>query len=151
MFNKKLIRDYLIIIVILFMYTLHTLYYKSGGSELMNVSLCKLDLMPDNGILPDDIPTEPHLSGWAISHFLLYAILAYRYDCYITLFVIGVFWELFESISGRYMKNNNIDIGENRNISGYSHYKHQWVIGTYSDIIWNTLGIVTGILLKHFI
>jgi hypothetical protein len=87
-------------------------------------------------------------SLWPFSHLILYTILAFFFpDCLITLFIIGVIWELIE-ISGdvaisKFSKKKNNTV-ENKNLE----YKGNWIQGNFKDIIFNTIGLALGFGLR---
>ena len=129
--------------------TLYTLYFYMGGDEFMNNSIGTIPGLPKSGIFASDPQSDAHVSGWSISHYLLYTALAYKYDCYVFLFLFGIVWEIFESSLGRLLSAYGIRLGTLDN--SQSHYSKQWFVGNYADIIWNTLGIMTGILIKTYL
>ena len=140
---KRIFRDAAIVAIIIVIYGI---YFHQGGYDFMSTSLCSLDFLPTEGIFESDPPVKSDFFLWSLSHYIFYAVLAYKYDNYILLFIIGVLWEVFESCLGKFLKNRQVDIGK---FKGLTHYSEQWVIGNYSDIIFNTLGIFTGIFLKN--
>ena len=85
-------------------------------------------------------------SLWPITHFIFYLILGYYYPQYIIVFMImGIFWELFEMCLGKiiscFIKDHpdNILVDKIKNIQ-YTTTR----LSSYSDIVFNTLGLITG-------
>lgn len=85
--------------------------------------------------------------GWAISHFVLFAILGYMYpQVQYMLFasVLGVLWEITEysvkdtSIFPSACVKNMI-----------SHNSRHWWYGRWQDVVMNTLGLLVGAYVKN--
>lgn len=80
-------------------------------------------------------------SIWPISHFILYFILGYHCPCYWKEFtLIGVGWEVFESIKGDDKDKHHVV-----NTTNGKQYANWWA-GSLSDIVANSLGLATGII-----
>jgi len=72
------------------------------------------------------------ITGWSISHFIVFAIAGYYgHKHIICLMLIGILWEIIEIILGYITKSNNTD-------------DSIWWYGSFSDIIVNFLGLMTG-------
>ena len=88
---------------------------------------------------------DNYLDGWAISHFILYFILAYIYPSeWIFILLCGILWEILEYIFSfpffNYdCKYNNTDVKYNN-----------WWYAQYEDIVMNILGISLALLIRHF-
>jgi len=82
---------------------------------------------------------------WALSHFILYFILAYNFPShFILLFSIGVFFEFFEYFVGT--TDNFLT-----KLSPVSSDVNQvWWAGRISDVIFNTFGIIIGIYFSPY-
>ena len=82
---------------------------------------------------------------WALSHFAMYLIIAYNFPShYLLLFLIGVGYELFEY----YIGTTNNALKQLGPVS--SDNDQSWWYGRYSDILFNTLGIITGAYLSPY-
>lgn len=67
---------------------------------------------------------------WALTHFIMYAILGFLFPDYIFLFfLVGVGYELFEQWAG----TAELDLGN-----------RSWWYGRVSDVFFNWAGLVTG-------
>jgi len=91
-------------------------------------------------------------SWWPISHFISFAILSYlwppKYS--IILFVYGVLWEIFEGImntmetkKGDVVKHQSTRNGSSNNVEYVT-----WWAASNKDILFNTIGIVLGRVIK---
>jgi len=86
-------------------------------------------------------------SMWPISHFILYLIWGFLCpECWIFFSIVGVLWELFETILGMNSKKTD-DIITRKNGVQYNNY---WS-GSLLDIIFNSLGLLVGISLNKLI
>ena len=94
-------------------------------------------------------PLDKYLDGWGISHFTFFAVLAYLYPSPTNLLFIwslGFVWEVIEySMKDRpfYLSKCNYKI-TSRDGSG-------WWYGRWQDIVMNTLGMATGVLIRCMI
>jgi len=82
-------------------------------------------------------------SYWPLSHFILYVIWGFLApECWLFFSIVGVIWEMVESIIGTNSKKND-DIGVNKNVQ-YTN----WWSGSITDLIFNSLGLLVGIALN---
>ena len=89
------------------------------------------------------------IDGWSVTHFAFHFILAVM-DSGIFLFAIigGILWELFEGYVGLYKPKIIMNIGFCKNKD--DKYKVWWY-GKYSDIVMNTLGFVSGVMVTKLL
>ncbi len=104
--------------------------------------LCFLNLqdLMIHPLLPE--PFENISDGWAISHILLFALLAYLFpNCLLLLFIIGVVWEGMEEAYGWIVRNTPFKhVSCHLNMSDRS----SWWFGRWHDIISNSIGLAIG-------
>lgn len=82
---------------------------------------------------------------WALLHFTMYLILAYNFPShYILLFLIGVGYEFFEYYVGT--TDNSFKYLGPMSTDG----NQSWWYGRFSDIVFNTLGIMSGMYLSPY-
>ena len=92
-------------------------------------------------------------SIWPISHFVLYVFLGYLAPKWWWLWIlVGVSWEIFEYICGllvRKLQSSDITatLGKKAEKMFMPQYGSEWVSGARSDIIFNIMGLVIGLLL----
>ncbi len=105
---------------------------------------------------------EQRYSWWPISHFILYALLAFLFpDCWLFLFAMGILWELIEYAVSlfAYRKLRDSETydasksrGENKQFDKSSvQYAKEWWAGNITDIYFNVAGIIVGLLLAKLI
>lgn len=83
------------------------------------------------------------ISGWGISHFIMYFIIGYLYpNCWIEATILGIIWELVECVLGKIFVNN-----DNKPDDSTRKYTLWWS-GTFEDIILNSAGLICGITLN---
>ncbi len=88
-------------------------------------------------------------STWPISHFVLYAIVAYVWpDKWKELFALGVAWEFTEGGFG-YLQTprDQSPRFKNTRMSDGSIEYEQWWSSSYKDVLFNSAGIAAGLLL----
>ena len=94
-------------------------------------------------------PWNRFLDGWSISHYLFYAILAYYFPSYwFYLFLLGAVWEGVEAIfydHPFYLSDCKYIIDTDANQRGSGRF---WY-GKWEDLIMNTLGIITGVIIAR--
>ena len=104
------------------------------SSDFLNKKIINIELF-----------NKPCCSWWPVSHFILYFILGFLYPDYQFEFImIGIGWELIEHVSSpisKLMRANN----ENLTDIEYT----SWVSGSFNDIIFNIIGLYTGIILNR--
>jgi hypothetical protein len=82
---------------------------------------------------------------WALTHFTLYLILGYNFPSYYLLFfLIGVGYEFFEYYVG--VSDNSFKYLGPMSSDG----TQSWWYGRVSDIIFNTLGLISGMSLSPY-
>lgn len=85
-------------------------------------------------------------SWWPISHFLLYAILGFFFpQCFFLLFLIGIGYELLEMILAKIFGSERQPLAE----ADHVEYSQNWWSGSLKDILFNVLGLVTGVALAY--
>ena len=81
---------------------------------------------------------DNYLNGWKFAHFLLYGILTYIYPKeWFFIFMIGVLWEFIEEFFSQLDLKYCFD----------KDYKYWY--SSYEDIIMNSLGISTALIIKN--
>lgn len=89
------------------------------------------------------------LDGWSATHYIFYGVLAYIFpNDLLLIFTIGVIWEMVEDRLGRFDGGMVGAIGMCQ-ISTDNKEKSNWWYGKYSDIVMNTLGLLTGYWLRR--
>ena len=87
------------------------------------------------------------LDGWGITHFLFYGILAFMYpDTKSLIFIasLGVIWEIIEII----FKDHPFYLSDCKYTIQTDKGGEGWWYGRWEDIVMNTLGMITGVMLK---
>lgn len=85
-------------------------------------------------------------SWWPISHFFLYAILGFFFpQCFFLLLIIGILYELFEMVLAKAFGTERQPIAD----AGQVEYSRNWWSGSMKDILFNVLGLVTGVALAY--
>ncbi len=90
------------------------------------------------------------LDGWSISHFIFFIIIGYRFpqkEYLILAFFLGVSWEIFEHMYGKYRPGwlggyGDCELKSDRESDG------NWWYGKWSDILMNLLGLYCGYKFK---
>jgi hypothetical protein len=91
-------------------------------------------------LLPE--PFSNISDGWAISHILLYTLLAFLFpSCLLPLFIVGVVWEILEEIYGWVVRNTSF-----KHVSCHTERSHMssWWFGRWHDIVSNSIGLGIG-------
>lgn len=96
-----------------------------------------------------DVPyLENCCSWWPISHFILFFILGYFFpECWWELIIFGVLWELFEVVMWLFMKRGRQSVRNTQ--SGTIEYSADWWAGSFKDVLMNSIGVLTGVLLRR--
>lgn len=88
------------------------------------------------------------LSGWPLSHFLLFAILGYLYpDSWIFMTIMGILWECIEHAINLIQpgrpehRPSALTQTEDDETTEYTH----WMAGRSQDILFNSAGLLVGI------
>ena len=101
---------------------------------------------------------KKYFSLWPISHLLIYILATLRFhklNQIILLFFLGIIWEIIETYGSgldRWFtsKKDYIDVKKiklSKNVK--MQYTTYWT-GTFSDIVFNTIGMIIGILIIKF-
>lgn len=91
-------------------------------------------------------PWDKFFDGWGLSHFAFFGLLAYMYpkpQYLVFIAIVGVLWEIIESIFHDhpfYLSKCNYKL-DTDNADG-------WWYGRWQDIVMNTTGMLTGLLLR---
>lgn len=87
-------------------------------------------------------PWNSFVDGWGITHFAFYMALAFFYPQHlITIFLLGVLWELLESFFKEhpfYISKCEYKLNTDREDNGRFWY------GRWQDIVMNSLGMAAG-------
>ncbi len=87
------------------------------------------------------------LDGWGISHFLFYGVLAFMYPDRKSLILIaslGVAWEIIEII----FKDHPFYLSDCK-YTLQTDKGEGWWYGRWEDIVMNSLGMLTGVMLRN--
>jgi len=93
-------------------------------------------------------PWDLFVDGWGISHFIFYGFLAYMFPkkkTLVIIFLLGVLWEIIESIFKDhpfYLSDCKYEVTTD---------KGGWWYGRWQDIVMNSLGMATGLFMRRFI
>lgn len=93
---------------------------------------------------------------WSLSHYVyyMYITLLFSYNKYysLILFSIGCSWELIEDIISYYIKNKPINKKHTRRFNNQldTVLYNNWWSGSINDIIVNSLGIMSGIIIHIY-
>ncbi len=79
---------------------------------------------------------NPRITGWSISHFLLYSIIGFVVPDFYWILLLGVVWEVFEYTIGVIVKNKN-------------YWTSGGISGQITDLIMNVLGFIVGGYLRN--
>lgn len=90
-------------------------------------------------------------SWWPITHYISFTILSFlNPNCGSVLFTAGVSWEIFE-VFMNYLHRGSIEKHQVMRCDTSVQYNKVWWAGSFKDIFFNTMGIITGKLLYFFI
>ena len=108
----------------------------------------------ESKILGDITGEKGVYSLWPVSHFILYMFLGYLAPSWWLLWIcLGILWELFEYGCGQIVKGLQSKGGKIANFGTKARkmivmqYEEEWVCGNKSDILFNIVGLVFGIML----
>lgn len=97
-------------------------------------------------VFQQKIFNESCCSWWPISHFILFFILGYLYpQCAVTILSMGIIWEGIE-ISASYFQRQQYQAIKTE--TGDVEYTGNWWAGGIKDILFNTAGFYTGVLVR---
>ena len=94
-------------------------------------------------------------SMWPISHFIAFALFGYIWPQYVwTLFILGIFWEIIEVIMNyleteKWMRGSLGRAHGRMRTGGKVEYSTWWE-ASEKDILFNGVGILCGMALRHF-
>jgi hypothetical protein len=90
---------------------------------------------------------KEEFSWWPISHFLLYLFLGiFAPSLWLLWFTLGIVWEICEALTGKLISKGRSRLGKM-----YRQYGAEWVCGKSSDIFFNSVGLLTGVLISSVI
>jgi hypothetical protein len=112
---------------------------------------CKITTYKDplTFTLIKDGPFGESIDGWSITHFCLFAILAYMYPSWkylLFIVVLGISWEIVESVFKDhpfYLSKCKYNITNDNGVG--------WWYGKYSDILVNSLGMACGLVIRNYV
>lgn len=143
---KKAITVYVVIFILIILYfgTLLSLYGYSDLAEkdILNKKITKKSFFGSNGV-----------SYWGFTHFIMYAILGYMLpNCFIPLTIVGILWELFETLMGRITMPEEIKKTRKNRVTGdYSPEYLNWWSGSVKDVVLNSMGFLVGYIIHKII
>ena len=89
-------------------------------------------------------PLDKFLDGWGVAHFCFFMTLGFMYPTHwLFITALGVFWEIVEVA----FKDHPFYLSKCSYNSDGS--KAAWWYGRWQDIVMNTTGLVTGILVRQ--
>lgn len=105
-----------------------------------NIKTNNFDILSKNYNFTNYKLLDNYLNGWELAHFILYGILTYIYPKeWFFIFMIGILWEFIEEFFSQ------LDLK-------YCFKKnYEYWYSRYEDIIMNSLGIGTALIIKKFI
>jgi len=140
-FNNNRIKILLILIPFV-IYIFINGYFKC---KVRNEFYIKYDIFCKNYNFTNIKILDNYLEGWALSHLVLYFLLAYFYPSeWLFLIIIGVAWEALEYILSFEYFNFDCELG------GDSEKYNTWWYAQYEDVIMNMIGIAGALLLLKF-
>lgn len=143
---KIAIKVYLIIFfsIIIYFSSLFVIYGydQLAEKDILNNKITTKSILGSNGI-----------SYWAFSHLIMYMILGYLLpNHFIILTIVGIVWELFETVVGYLTMPKDIKKEGKRKITGEENIEYMnWWSGSIKDIIFNTIGFLIGYTLNKTI
>lgn len=97
-----------------------------------------------------DLPGIGKVSGWPLTHFLLFFIMGILFpDCDVLIMSAGVLWEVWEECFGRFIAKDPRNTPSYMSKTGERpdvQYTRWWA-GSVKDIAWNAIGYYSGKLL----
>lgn len=83
-------------------------------------------------------------SWWPILHFIGFMFLGWYFpDCWLTLFIGGILWELLEVVMN-FLTKGTVIKQPMRITSKQVEYSEVWWAGSFKDILFNAAGILVG-------
>lgn len=139
---------FIFIVGLVVIYVLLITFLYGIEKNLINKNLSK---DPLNKILTGDILFIGSISGWRISHFITFFIAGFIFpECICLIFILGVVWEIVEHCYSSFVifMSKNYNLNEKNEILDGLYHKNCWD-GSIEDIIFNTLGIFSGVFLRE--
>lgn len=128
---------YFLLIIPIFIFIYGIIVFLLNRKKPGNVS--NNDIM-NNKVM--DIPAIGQISGWKISHYILFLIMGILFPhCDLIVITLGILWEVVEFIIGEILKHF---FGENQYVDPTKEYSKKWITGSWTDIIFNVAGFYTG-------
>lgn len=91
-----------------------------------------------------DVPVIGTFGGWSLSHVITFYIAGLLFpQQWVLIFILGVFWELLESLIGEIAFQVLGEVPESKK-SYKVMYTSRWINGNISDIWYNTIGLFLG-------
>jgi hypothetical protein len=88
-------------------------------------------------------------STWPFSHFIFYALIGYFFPhCWKIAIVVGVIWEVVETLLGAFSKQFFPD-GDAKIASVGAEYSINWWRGSGKDILFNIAGFSLGAVIRY--
>jgi multisubunit Na+/H+ antiporter MnhF subunit len=144
--NKPDLRNGLVVYVITFtLAAIVALYRAFTGKDFMDTVIFQSQLLYN-------ITGEfKCFSWWPISHFIMYIILGVvAPEYWILWFCTGIGWEILEAGVGKMMSAAGRD-NLLRSLNSQTQYGDNWVAGSLTDVVFNSVGLGIGVLLSRMI
>ena len=96
-----------------------------------------------------DIKSIGEIGGWSLSHVIFYYFIGLLFpDCMMIAMAVGVIYEIFEELIGATIPSNMVSITKSPDLQ----YQKGWIRGSISDVLYNFIGFVAGMLTtKYFL
>jgi hypothetical protein len=92
--------------------------------------------------------SETCCSSWKLLHFLLFLIVGFLYPQHWKLItILGIAWELYEVLMSKIMKRPYQISRKNNQLE----YQTNWWAGSFSDILFNSAGLLLGLQIRKMI
>lgn len=100
------------------------------------------------------VPGLGDLSGWRISHLVLFFIIGFMFPgCDVLAITSGIVWEIFEEVMGKIIPPKHVrdrsDEGGSIEDLQDKDYKYNWWSGSVNDIWLNTVGFYLGKSMRY--
>ncbi len=96
-----------------------------------------------------DVDVIGGFGGWSLAHIILYYFVGLLFpDCMMIAMVIGIIWECLEQLVGYLLPRDIVNVTK----SPGRQYQNEWIHGSISDVLYNFIGFVAGMLTtKYFL
>ena len=96
-----------------------------------------------------DIKSTGEIGGWSLSHVFFYYFVGLLFpDCIVVAMAAGVAYEIFEELIGYTVPRDMVSVTN----SNDDQYQKGWIRGSVSDVLYNFIGFVAGMLTtKYFL